>query len=100
MSNSPLNNRQRRQLKALAQRLDAVVRVGKAGLSNALVSSVDVALTQHELVKVKFAELKEEKKELAPILAQKTGSQLIMQVGNVIVLYRQDPDSSRRLITL
>ncbi|TAK96147.1 MAG: hypothetical protein EPO07_14815, partial [Verrucomicrobia bacterium] len=38
-----------------------------------------------------FAELKDQKKELAPQLAEKTGSQLIMRVGNVVLLYRPKP---------
>jgi RNA-binding protein len=43
---------------------------------------------------VKFDEFKEEKKELAPQLAEKTSSHLIMQVGNVVVLYRKKPDAA------
>ena len=38
---------------------------------------------------MKFDEFKEQKKELAPLLAEKTSSHLIMQVGNVVVLYRR-----------
>ena len=52
------------------------------------IRSVDVALAQHELVKIKFAEFKEQKKELAPQLADKTTSHIIMRVGNVVVLHR------------
>jgi RNA-binding protein len=84
----PLTNAQVRQLKAQAQRMEATFKVGKAGLSEGFVKSVDEGLAHHELVKVKFVEFKEEKKTLAPQLAEKTGSQLIMRVGNVAVLYR------------
>jgi RNA-binding protein len=67
------------------------LKVGKAGLSDGFLRSVDEVLTQHELVKIKFAEFKEQKKELAPQLAEKTSSHLIMRVGNVVVLYRPRP---------
>ncbi len=91
----PLTNAQVRKLKALAQHLEPVARVGKGGLSEPFLKSVDEALTCHELVKVKFADFKEEKKELAPVLAEKTASLLVMQVGNVVVLYRENPDPAR-----
>ncbi|HEY9509535.1 MAG TPA: YhbY family RNA-binding protein [Verrucomicrobiae bacterium] len=87
----PLGNAKIRQLKATAQRLEPILKIGKAGLSDGFLRSVDEVLTQHELVKIKFAEFKEQKKELAPQLAEKTGSHLIMRVGNVMVLYRPRP---------
>jgi len=88
-----LTNAEIRKLKAQAQRLEATFKIGKAGLSDAFIKSVDEGLAHHELVKVKFAEFKEEKKALAPELAQKTGSRLIMRVGNVAVLYRKQEKS-------
>ena len=42
-------------------------------------------------MKIKFADFKDQKKELAPQLAEKTGSHLIMRVGNVMVLHRPTP---------
>lgn len=88
-----LSNPEIRQLKAAAQRMKATFKVGKAGLSPHFLQSVDEGLKHHELVKVKFDEFKEQKKELAPVLAEKTSSHLIMQVGNVVVLYRQKADA-------
>ena len=87
----PLNNSQIRKFKAAAQHLEPMFKVGKAGLSEGFIRSVDVALTQHELVKIKFAEFKAEKKELAPQLAERTATNLIMRVGNVMVLHRPRP---------
>ena len=84
----PLTNSQIRKFKAIAQQLEPILKVGKAGLSDGFVRSVDAALAQHELVKIKFVEFKEQKKELAPQLAGKTSSHTIMRVGNVLVLHR------------
>jgi RNA-binding protein len=72
--------------------MKATFKVGKAGLSPQFLQSVDEGLKHHELIKVKFDEFKDQKKELAPVLAEKTSSHLIMQVGNVVVLYRRKPD--------
>ena len=87
----PLNNSQIRKFKAAAQLMEPMLKVGKAGLSEGFVRTVSDALAQHELVKIKFVEFKEQKKELAPQLAEKTGSHLIMRVGNVMVLHRPRP---------
>jgi RNA-binding protein len=95
-----LTGQQLRKLKGLAQRREAVVRVGKHGLTAAFLESLDEALSRHELVKVKFADLKDQKKELAPLLAEKTGSHLVTRVGNVVVLYREQSDPEKRSVLL
>ncbi|MGA2246743.1 MAG: YhbY family RNA-binding protein [Verrucomicrobiota bacterium] len=84
----PLTNAQIRRFKAAAQLLEPMLKIGKAGLSDGFVQTVSAALNRHELVKIKFAEFKEQKKELAPLLAEKTNSHLVMRVGNVMVLHR------------
>ena len=87
----PLTNSQIRKFKAAAQLMDATLKVGKAGLSEGFIRTVADELDRHELVKIKFAEFKEEKKMLAPLLAEKTSSHLVMRVGNVLVLHRPKP---------
>jgi RNA-binding protein len=89
-----LTNLEIRKFKAAAQLLEPMLKVGKAGLSDGFISSVNMALAQHELVKIKFVEFKEQKKELAPQLAEKTASHLVMRVGNVMVLHRPKPATS------
>jgi RNA-binding protein len=88
---SSLTNAKIRELKARAQLMKPTLKVGHEGLSAPFIAALDEALKHHELVKVKFADFKEQKKELAPQLAEKTGSDLIMRVGNVAVLYRAKP---------
>jgi RNA-binding protein len=86
-----LTNAQIRALKAQAQRLKATLKVGKEGLSPQFLAALDEMLKHHELIKVKFDEFKEQKKELAPQLAEKSRSRLLTRVGNVVVLYRPEP---------
>jgi RNA-binding protein len=83
------------ELKARAQRLDPIVKVGHAGVSEAFLRSLDDALNQHELVKIKFTAFKEQKKVLAPEIARQTNSRLVMRVGNTAVYYRRRPDAGR-----
>lgn len=94
-----LTNAQISKLKGIAQRMEASLTVGKAGLSEGFLKMVDTALTDHELVKVKFGgELKEQKKTLAPELAQKTNSRLVTLIGNVAVLYRRQLNPEKRKV--
>lgn len=86
-----LTNVQIRALKAQAQRLKATLKVGKEGLSPQFLAALDDTLKHRELVKVKFDEFKEQKKELAPQLAEKSRSHLVTRIGNVAVLYRPKP---------
>jgi RNA-binding protein len=90
-----LTNPQIRALKAQAQRMKAGLKIGKEGISTPFLAALNDALSRHELVKVKFEEFKEQKKELAPQLAEKTGSHLVMRVGNVAVLYRAKKEEGK-----
>ncbi len=87
-----MTNAEKRDLKARAQRLEPIVKLGHGGMSDAFLRGMDEALTLHGLVKMKFSDHKEEKKTLAPEIAERTGSTLVMQVGNVAVFFRPKPE--------
>ena len=91
-----LSNAQIRALKAQAQRLKATLKVGKEGLSPQFLAALDEMLKHHELIKVRFDGFKEQKKELAPQLAEKSRSRLLTRVGNVVVLYRPKPVADKQ----
>ena len=88
----PMTSAEKRDLKARAQRLEPIVKLGHGGMSEAFLKSLDAALTAHGLVKVRFTDFKEEKKTLGPEIAEKTGSALVQRVGNVAVYFRAKPD--------
>jgi len=90
----PLTSAQIRALKAQAQRLKALLKIGKGGISPSFLTALDEALKHRQLVKVKFDEFKEQKQELAPQLAEKSGSYLVTRVGNVVVLFRPKASES------
>ena len=62
---------QRRALRAAAHDLQPVAHVGKDGLSETFLRSVDEALAAHELIKVRFVDHKDERKEMAARLAER-----------------------------
>jgi len=84
-----LSNAEKRALKAKAQSLEPMLKLGHAGMTEGFLRGLDSALSLHGLVKMKFTDFKEQKHELAPQIAEKTSSTLVMQVGNVAVFYRQ-----------
>lgn len=91
-----LNGRQRRKLKSLAHNLKPVVQIGQKGLSEGLIKAVDKALSDHELIKVKFVDFKDEKKELAGEVCSGTGSALVDMIGNIAILYRENPELEKK----
>ena len=91
---------QRRYLRSLAHHLDPICYVGKNGVSDAVVESVNVALDANELIKVKFNDCKKEKKELSAQIAERTESHLAGLIGNIATFYRQQSDEEKRKIAL
>ena len=95
----PLSERQRRHLRGLAHELQPVVRLGSAGLTDAVTREADRALTDHELIKVKAPGGDREARDAAfDELARRTASSLVHRIGNVAVLYRPRPDLPRIVI--
>ena len=94
----PLTSSQRKRLRGLAHELKPLVHLGKAGLTDAALAQIDKELADHELIKVKFVEFKEAKKEIAAEIAQATKSELVGLIGNIAILYRQHPDPEKRKI--
>ncbi len=93
---------QRKYLRGLAHNLKPMVHLGQKGLTEGLLASVDEALEQHELMKLKFLEFKEksQKTELAGLIEQRTGADLVGIVGNIAIFYRQQENSEKRTIDL
>ena len=78
--------------------MNADLKLGKNGLSEPFMKMIDQELNRKELVKIKFDEMKEQKKELAAQIVSQTGARLVMQVGHVVVIYRQNPDIEKQVV--
>jgi RNA-binding protein len=96
---APLSDRQRRHLRALAHALHPLVRLGNAGLTEAVTRETERALGDHELIKIKCPAGDRDARDTAfAELARRTGSALVQRIGNVAVLYRARPELPRILI--
>jgi RNA-binding protein len=90
----------RKYLRSQAHHLKPVVIVGKNGVSAQLIGSVDLALKDHELIKVKFGEFKEAKKEISAEIALATKSDVVGIIGNIAIFYRPHPQTEKRKIKI
>ena len=69
-----LSGSDRRYLRSIAHQLQPVVYVGKTGVTANVLAEIDRALDQHELIKVRFLDFKEEKQTLSQSIATDTHS--------------------------
>jgi RNA-binding protein len=93
MAHPTLTNSELKPLKARAQLLEPVVRIGKAGLTDSVHRAIDQALDAHELVKIRMDHDRDERDALVSRIGALTGGALVMQVGKVAVFYRRKPSS-------
>ena len=91
-----LTSSQRKILSAAASKLNALVIIGQNGLSEGIAKKCAECLENHELVKIKFNEFKDEKKSLTEELCQKTGAALVRIIGNTAILYKESSDEEKR----
>jgi RNA-binding protein len=80
----------RQHLKAKAHKLKPVVMLGNKGFSAAVQKEVEIALNDHELIKIRVAcEDREEKKALVAEICAATKSELVQLIGKIAVIYKQ-----------
>jgi len=74
--------------------------MGKNGLSPSFYQNFEAALTTHELLKLRFANMQDERKELSAEIVATTGAALVSMVGYTAIYYRPSPDPEKRKIVL
>ena len=89
---------QKRYLRSLAHPLSPVVLIGKGGLTDAVVGKADRELVAHELIKVRFQDWKDEKREILGELASRLLAEQVGVVGHVGILFRQNREPKLRKI--
>jgi RNA-binding protein len=88
----PLTGKQRRYLRSLGHHLDAVVQLGKHGLTDAVVQATGEALEQHELIKIRRGnECPATRGEIAEALSLALEAEVVQQLGHTLLLYRRHP---------
>ena len=87
-----MTSKERARLRGLASKEETVVQIGKGGITESVVASVDTALTARELVKGKVLESSMlTAREACVQLAEALGAEAIQVIGTKFVLYRKKP---------
>ena len=91
-----MKGKDRAALRAEAHHLSAQVHIGHAGLTPALLASLNDVLRTHELVKLQVAKAGElSAKEAARDAAERARAEVIQVIGRTFTLYRENPDLKR-----
>jgi RNA-binding protein len=91
-----LSPSQRRYLRSLAHDLHPVILLGAKGATDAVLKELDLALSHHELVKVKLSGGdKQERDEQIDFLSEGTRSENVQQIGHIVVLFRRNEEDPK-----
>ena len=89
-----LNDRQKKHLRGLAHRLQPYVTIGDRGLTPTVAQELELALSHHELVKVKLNVDRDTRRELTEQIGTSTKSELVIAVGRVACYFRRNPEKA------
>ena len=93
-----LTGKQKRYLRGIGHNLNAIFQIGKDGVHQSQVDSIDDALTAHELIKVKILEsCMQSKNEIAIELSMRTKADVVQILDRTILLYRPSEKEIYRL---
>ena len=78
------------------RKLKPVISIGQKGLTDSVHAEIDSALTFHELIKLRIpAGPRADKSQLGHAICERHTASLVESIGNVIVIYRNNPDTDR-----
>lgn len=86
-----MNPIQKKKLKAQAHALNPVVLIGQAGLTEAVIKEINVALDAHELIKVKIRAERNDRANISEQICTATHAELVQSIGQIAVIYRLNP---------
>jgi putative YhbY family RNA-binding protein len=82
-------------LKARAHHLEPVVRLGAAGLTEAVLKEIDRALTAHALIKIRLpGDDREDRVKTIERIADQLDAGRVAVIGKMLVLYRQPEEAA------
>ncbi|MDL2218700.1 ribosome assembly RNA-binding protein YhbY [Christensenellaceae bacterium OttesenSCG-928-M15] len=85
-----LTSKQRAKLRGLANGMDAIFQIGKGGVTEELISQLELALEKRELIKITVLETAPvTAREAADALERPLRAETVQCIGRKIVLYRE-----------
>jgi len=91
-----LDDAQKKYLRGLGHRLKPVVMVGDAGLTDAVRAEFRTTLDHHELIKIRVkCGDRDERDRIVAALCNEASAVLVQRIGNVALIYRENPDKRK-----
>jgi RNA-binding protein len=90
----PLKAAQKKNLRGQAHHLKPLVIVANKGLSVTVVTEIERALNDHELIKVKLRGDRDKRKEWALDIATQCKAELVQSIGQVACFYRKKQEKA------
>ncbi len=88
-----MTSKERARLRGLASTESTIVQIGKGGITDSVIASVDTALAARELIKGKVLESSMlTAREACEQLAEALHAEPVQAIGTKFVLYRKKPD--------
>jgi len=88
--------KERAELRGVAQKLDAIIQIGKDGITPEVINTVDQALFARELIKLSVLEnCPNSAREVADILAGRCRADVVQVIGRKVVLYKKNTSKKR-----
>jgi RNA-binding protein len=89
-----LNPKQRQYLKGLAHSLKPILQIGKAGITDTVLRSIENLFNSRELLKVRVPDSAPEDADTSAekIVSRLQSVELVQVIGKTIILYRPHPD--------
>ena len=85
-----ITTKQRAHLRGLGNALDPVMQIGKEGVSENVLTSINLLLEARELVKIKVLKnCDDDVKSIANSIASKIGADVVQVIGNIFILYKK-----------
>ena len=93
-----LTSNQKRQLKSMANRINATFQVGKDGVNSNMVTDILNYLNKNELMKVSILQnCPQTKEEVADVFAE-SGIEVVQIIGRTVVLYKKSENAKNPII--
>ena len=99
MNEMNLTSKQRAYLKSLASNLTPIFQIGKSNLTPEFTEAILEAFNTRELIKISVLKgAEDDPREMAEMLAERTGATLVQVIGRKIVLYKENKDNKQIIL--
>ena len=93
-----MTSKQRAYLKSLAMTMEPILQLGKSCVTPEFTKFVNEALEARELIKISVLQnCMDDPSQMAQVLAERTGSQVVQVIGKKIVLYKEGKKDKKKI---